>query len=147
MTHELHSGRAGQGRSLAESQLARDRLGPVAIMFTMLAAAAPFVVVGGLIPQTYGVSGVASVPAAFIATAVILGLFSVGYIAMSKRIVNSGAMYAFVSQGLGRHVGVAAALIALVAYNALQLGLVRHEALRVSEWGERTHLRTVAAVR
>jgi Amino acid permease. len=76
-----------------------------------------------------------------------LALFSVGYVAMSKHIVNAGAMYAFVTRGLGRHAGVAAALIALVAYNALQLGLVRHEALCVSGWGERTHLRTVAAVR
>ncbi|MGH3738148.1 MAG: hypothetical protein ACRDT6_21435 [Micromonosporaceae bacterium] len=88
MTYALHGGRPDQARSLAESRLARDRLGAVAIVFMMLAAAAPFVVVGGLIPQTYGVSGITSVPAAFVATAVILALFSVGYVAMSRHIVN-----------------------------------------------------------
>lgn len=122
MTYQQHGHRPG-ARSLAASQLARDRLGAVAIVCTMMAAAAPFVVVAGLIPQTYGVSGITSVPAAFVVTAGVLALFSVGYVAMSRHIVNAGAMYAFVARGLGRHAGVAAALIALVAYNALQLGL------------------------
>src|SRR5258706_8641310 len=42
---------------------------------------------------------------------------------MSQRITNAGAFYAFVRFGLGRPLGVAAALVALAAYNMLQLGL------------------------
>ncbi len=133
--------------SAVSNTLARDRLGVPAICFFMLSAAAPFVVVAGVISNVYGVSGITSVPVAFAAVAVILAVFAAGYVAMAQRIVNSGAFYSFISHGLGRPAGVGAALVALIAYNTLQVALVRHEALRVSEWGERTHLRTVAAVR
>ena len=37
--------------------------------------------------------------------------------------MNAGAFYAFISQGLGRAAGVAAALIALLAYSLLQVAL------------------------
>jgi amino acid transporter len=42
---------------------------------------------------------------------------------MTRWITNSGAFYAFISRGLGRVTGVAAALVALLAYSFLQVGL------------------------
>jgi amino acid transporter len=42
---------------------------------------------------------------------------------MARRITNAGAFYAFISRGLGRPTGVGAALVAVVAYNLLQVGL------------------------
>ena len=53
----------------------------------------------------------------------MLALFAVGYVAMSRRIVNAGAFYTYVARGLGRPSGVAAAFVALLAYNAMQIGL------------------------
>jgi amino acid transporter len=55
--------------------------------------------------------------------AVILAVFATGYVAMTRHITNSGAFYAFIARGIGRPVGVAAALVALVAYSFLQVGL------------------------
>ena len=42
---------------------------------------------------------------------------------MSRHVANSGAFYTYVSKGLGQAWGVAAALVALVAYNAMQVGI------------------------
>jgi amino acid transporter len=42
---------------------------------------------------------------------------------MARRITNAGALYAYLARGLGRPVGVGGALIAALAYNALQVGL------------------------
>lgn len=42
---------------------------------------------------------------------------------MTRHITNSGAFYAFVSRGIGRPAGVAAALVALLSYTCLQVGL------------------------
>ena len=53
----------------------------------------------------------------------ILALFATGYVAMTRHITNAGAFYAFISRGLGRPAGVAAALVALLAYTFLQVGL------------------------
>ncbi|GAB3861725.1 hypothetical protein GCM10027610_104790 [Dactylosporangium cerinum] len=55
--------------------------------------------------------------------AVVLALFSFGYVAMSRHITNAGVFYSYISQGLGRPLGVAGGLVALLAYNLLQIGL------------------------
>nr|WP_312886811.1 APC family permease [Actinocrinis puniceicyclus] len=103
--------------------LARDRLGVPSVVYFVLAGVAPLTVTAGVITTAYAVTGLTSVPAAFIVVAVVLSLFSVGYVAMARHISNAGAFYAFITRGLGREAGVAGALIALLAYNLLQVGL------------------------
>ncbi len=103
--------------------LARDRLGIPAVLFFVLAAVAPLTVAAGVIPTAYQTTGLTAIPAAFLVVAIILAVFSVGYVAMTRHITNSGAFYAFISRGIGRPAGVAAALVALVAYTCLQVGL------------------------
>jgi amino acid transporter len=77
----------------------------------------------GVITTAYAVTGLTAIPAAFLAVVVVLGLFSVGYVAMARHITNAGAFYAFIARGLGKPAGVAAAMVAVVAYNLLQVGL------------------------
>jgi amino acid transporter len=103
--------------------LARDRLGVPAVLFFVLAGVAPLTVAAGVIPTAYAATGLTGIPAAFLAVAVILAIFAVGFVAMTRHILNAGAFYAFVSRGLGRVTGVAAALIALLSYTFLQVGL------------------------
>ncbi|MGW3889931.1 APC family permease [Micromonospora chokoriensis] len=103
--------------------LARGRLGVPSVIFFVLSAAAPLTVVAGVVTTGYGVIGVTGIPLAFLLVAAVLALFSVGYVAMSRRVENAGAFYAYISRGLGRPAGVGAAWVALIAYNALQVGL------------------------
>jgi amino acid transporter len=103
--------------------LARDRLGVPAVLFFVLAGVAPLTVAAGVIPTAYATTGLTGIPAAFLVVAVILGIFATGYVAMTRHIQNAGAFYGFVAQGLGRVAGVAAALVALLAYTCLQVGL------------------------
>ncbi len=87
--------------------LARGRLGIPSVIFFVLSAAAPLTVVAGVVTTGYGVIGVTGIPLAFLLVAAVLALFSVGYVAMSRRVENAGAFYAYVSRGLGRPAGVA----------------------------------------
>jgi amino acid transporter len=103
--------------------LARDRLGVPAVLFFVLAGVAPLTVAAGVIPSAYATTGLTGIPAAFLVIAIILAVFASGYVAMTRHIQNAGAFYAFISHGLGRTVGVAAALVALLAYSFLQVGL------------------------
>lgn len=103
--------------------LARGRLGIPSVVFFVLAAAAPLTVVAGGQTTAYAVTGVTGIPVAYLLVAVVLALFAAGYVAMSRHIVNAGAFYAYVSRGLGRPAGVATAMIALLAYNTMQIGL------------------------
>ena len=103
--------------------LARDRLGVPSVLFFVLAGVAPLTVAAGVIPTAYAATGLTAIPAAFIVIAVILGIFASGYVAMTRHVTNAGAFYALICQGLGRVAGVAAALVALLAYSMLQVGL------------------------
>ncbi|MDG9718078.1 APC family permease [Streptomyces sp. DH24] len=108
----------GQDRALRA-----DRLGTVGLLLSVLAATAPLMVVAGVMPTTFGVMGIVGQPLLFVILAVVLALFSVGYAEMSRHVHNAGAFYAYISRGLGGTAGAGAALVALVAYNALQVGI------------------------
>jgi amino acid transporter len=103
--------------------LARSRLGVPAIVFFTMSAAAPLMVVAGATTTAYAVTGITSIPVAFLAIAVALAIFSVGYVAMARRITNAGAFYTYIARGLSRTSGTAAAFVAVLAYNALQIAL------------------------
>ncbi|MCX4473317.1 APC family permease [Micromonospora sp. NBC_01655] len=112
-----------QRPSNVSDALARGRLGVPSVIFFVLSAAAPLTVVAGVVTTGYAVTGVTGMPLAFLVVGAVLALFSVGYVAMARRVENAGAFYAYVSRGLGRPAGVGAAWVALLAYNALQIGL------------------------
>jgi amino acid transporter len=94
-----------------------------AVLFFVLAGVAPLTVAAGVIPTAYATTGLTGIPAAFLVVALILAFFATGYVAMTRHISNAGAFYAFIARGLGRPAGVAAAMVALVAYSFLQVGL------------------------
>ena len=103
--------------------LRRRQLGVAHIVFFIVAASAPLTAVAGGVPTSFAVTGVAGIPSVYLIIAAMLVLFSIGYAAMSRRISNAGAFYAYVSQGIGRPAGVGASFVALVAYNAMQIGI------------------------
>ncbi|MEU8106108.1 APC family permease [Nonomuraea muscovyensis] len=103
--------------------LAADRLGVPSVVYFVLSAAAPLTVVAGVVTTAYAVTGITGLPVAFLAVGAVLALFAVGYVAMARHMANAGAFYTYVSRGLGRPAGIAAAWVALIAYNALQVGL------------------------
>jgi len=104
-------------------QLRRRRLGTMDIVFFSVAAVAPLAVTGGVVTATYAVTGVTGVPLSFIILAAALSLFAVGYAAMSRYVANAGAFYSYLANGLGATPAVGGAFVALVSYNALQIGI------------------------
>jgi amino acid transporter len=106
-----------------ERALRADRLGTGGLLLSVLAATAPLMVVAGVMPTTFAVMGIVGQPLLFVVLGVVLILFSVGYAEMSRHVHNAGAFYAYISRGLGGTAGAGAALVALVAYNALQVGI------------------------
>ncbi|WP_426003148.1 APC family permease [Paenarthrobacter sp. NyZ202] len=107
------SGTAGTG----------GRLGVPAVTFMIIAASAPLTVLAGGVSTTFAVTGVTGVPLSFLILGGILTLFAVGYAAMSRHVTNAGAFYAYIAQGISRPAGVGASLVALMAYNLMQVGI------------------------
>jgi amino acid transporter len=120
----------GTGRHLgagaeptAETSLARNRLGVAGIVFFVVAAAAPLVGMTGAVPVAIVLGNGAGVPGAYLVVGVVLLVFSVGYAAMSHRVTNTGAFFAYVGRGLGIGPGVGSAFVSLVAYVTIQLAV------------------------
>lgn len=107
-------------RSAADPGLARNALSLPELVFTSLATLAPLTLVVAVAPLHFLVGG-AAVPGGYIVAAVVMALFSVGLTTMMRYVRNTGAFYAIITRGLGREVGSASALLAVVAYNALQV--------------------------
>ncbi|MCJ7858165.1 APC family permease [Corynebacterium kalidii] len=120
--HTTHRSITGDDTAGAPA-LRRGRLSTASLVFIIIAASAPLTVLAGGIPTAFSVSGLLGAPLAYVALGVILVLFAVGYGRMSSRIQNSGAFYAYISEGLGNRQGIAAAILALVSYNMMQIGL------------------------
>ncbi|MGH6880367.1 MAG: amino acid permease, partial [Hypericibacter sp.] len=105
-------------------RLRRNALGVAAVTFFVVSAAAPLTAVAGGYPIAMLFGNGPGVPAAVLVVTLILLLFSVGYTTMARHISNAGSFFAFTSRGLGGLAGGAAAYIAILAYNTMQIGLL-----------------------
>ena len=103
--------------------LRRNSIGVGALVTFAMGGIACLTVAAGVMPTAYAVTGVTAIPIAYVAVAVVLMVFSVGYVAMAREIANPGAFYAFISRGLHPVAGVGAAAMAVVAYMFLQVAL------------------------
>jgi len=112
-----------QSGTPTEGALHSGRLGVLGIVFFVVAAAAPLVGMTGGLPVAIVAGNGAAAPGSFVLVGITLLLFSVGYAAMSHRVTNAGAFYAYVGRGLGSVAGVGSAFVSLVAYFAIQLGI------------------------
>ncbi len=107
----------------ATTALHQGRLGVLGIVFFVVAAVAPLVGMTGAVPVAIVLGNGAAAPGAYLAVGITLLLFSVGYAAMSQRVTNAGAFFAYIGRGLGRHAGIASAFVSILAYVAVQLAI------------------------
>ena len=109
----------------ASTALIRDRrtLSTQRIVFLVIAAAAPLAAMIGNVPLALTYGNGAGLPVAYLVAAIVLVCFSAGYAAMSRRVINTGAFYTYISRALGKDIGVGAAYLALTSYTAMTCGL------------------------
>ncbi|PWC12312.1 amino acid permease [Brenneria roseae subsp. americana] len=110
----------------AQSQrhkLQKGSLGLWSIIFFVIAAASPLTGVVGGLPVAFMVGNGAGVPGVYVLAGLLLIVFSFGFMAMGRYIVNAGAFYAYIAQGLGTRSGIAGLSVALLAYTAIQLAV------------------------
>jgi amino acid transporter len=103
-------------------ELRRRAVGVAGIVFFVVSAAAPLAATLGVAPITFGATGPGA-PLAYVIAAVILLFFAIGYAALSRHVTSSAGFAAYIERGLGRTPGFAAAATAIIAYNAMLLGI------------------------
>ena len=104
-------------------RLKPDSLGVLGIVFFVLSAQAPLTGIAGAVPIAVAIGNGAGAPAAYLAAGVVVLLFSVGFVAMGRHVVDAGAFYTYIGKGLGRRAGSGSAGVALFAYCAVQAAM------------------------
>ncbi|MFD9124661.1 APC family permease [Kitasatospora sp. NPDC059571] len=89
-----------------------------------LATAAPITAMTGNLPVIVGGGNGVHAPAGFLFVTLVLTVFTIGYVAMARHITTAGAFYGYVSHGLGRVVGMASGLLAILAYVVFEASIV-----------------------
>ena len=102
------------------TDLKKGSIGVLGILFFVLSAQAPLTGIAGASGLTVFLGNGAGAPGAYLTVGVVIIIFAVGFIAMSRRLRANGAFYAYVGAGLGRHTGAGAAWLALLAYGTVQ---------------------------
>jgi amino acid transporter len=119
-TDALAPGATSAGR---EQHKLAGKLGPTAIVFMVVAAAAPLTVVAGTFPIGIAAGNGAAFPGSYLVCTAVLLLFAVGFTTMARHIRGAGAFYTYIAHGFGRHAGLGAAFLALLSYTAVQGGV------------------------
>ena len=107
----------------ADGERLHGKLGPIGVVFMVVAAAAPLTVIGGNMPLGMGLGNGAGAPVGFLIAALVLLLFSIGFVAMTPYVPEAGAFFSYVTVGLGHRLGRGVAVVALIAYTAIQVGI------------------------
>ncbi len=120
----------------SNDQLKAGSIGVAGIVFFVVAAAAPLAATLGAGPVVFIFAG-AGAPSMYLIASIALLLFAVGFATMSRYVTNAGGFASFVSWGLGKRAGHAAAGIALLAYLAMFLGISAQFATFISDLMDR----------
>ncbi|HST80713.1 MAG TPA: amino acid permease [Kineosporiaceae bacterium] len=124
MVDTIHAAPANSAPERAEPIERRRTLSTGRVVFLVIAAAAPMAAMVGNVPLGLIVGNGAGLPVAYLIASVVLLCFSVGYAAMSRRVVNTGAFYTYISRALGKPAGVGGAYVAVLSYAGLACGLI-----------------------
>jgi amino acid transporter len=109
------------------------------VLFLTVTGAAPISAMLFNTPLSVGYGNGIGTPAGFAFATVVLTIFSVGYVAMARKVTAAGGFYSFISHGLGRELGMAAGLASAVAYSVFEAslcgGFAYFGVLKLHEWG------------
>lgn len=98
-----------------ERERLRGNMGVGEVAMSVLAFSSPLTTVAGFIPVLL-VFGGNSAPALYLLQTLVMLIFAIGLVKMSRTIKNPGGFYAFVSAGLGKAAGLGGASLSLYGY-------------------------------
>ena len=105
---------SGDAQEAASGYKLKGNMGTLDLMFTVLAFSAPLGVVCGFL--SFNISFGIGVPIAFLGVTVLMIMFATGFTNMTRRVPRPGAFYTYITEGLGRPLGLGGSFLALVTY-------------------------------
>ncbi len=104
-------------------KLRKGAIGLGGVLFLTVTGSAPISAMLFNTPIMVGYGQGVGAPAAFMFAAIVLVVFSVGYVAMTRKKTSAGGFYSYISHGLGRTLGIGTGYGAVVAYSVFEASL------------------------
>src|SRR5436853_6065034 len=99
-------------------------VGLMGVLFLTVTGSAPISAMLFNTPIAVGFGHGIGAPAGFLVATIVLTVFSVGYVAMSRKVPTAGGFYSFISHGLNRELGMASGFAMVAAYSVFEVSLV-----------------------
>jgi amino acid transporter len=99
-------------------------VGLIGVLFLTVTGSAPISAMLFNTPISVGFGNGIGTPAGFMFATVVLVIFGVGYVAMSRKVTTAGGFYSFISHGLNRELGMASGFAMVAAYSVFEVSLV-----------------------
>ncbi len=123
MSQHATRGTIDVSKSKEVNLLHSKAVGLLGVLFLAVTGAAPMSAMLGNVPFAAGYGIGSYTPAAFLLATIVLTIFSIGYAAMASRVSSVGGFYSFISQGLGREIGMSAGIASLACYSIFEASL------------------------
>ncbi len=98
-------------------------VGLLGVLFLTVTGSAPISAMLFNTPLSVGYGNGIGTPAGFAFATLILTIFSVGFVAMARKVTAVGGFYSFISHGLSRELGMASGFAMVVAYSVFEASL------------------------
>jgi amino acid transporter len=105
------------------AKLRRHAVGLGGVLFLTVTGSAPISAMLFNTPIMVGYGEGSGAPAGFMFAAIVLVVFSVGYVAMARKKTTAGGFYSYISHGLGRELGIGTGFGSVVAYSVFEASL------------------------
>jgi amino acid transporter len=105
-------------------KLRGSSVGLIGVLFLTVTGSAPISAMLFNTPISVGFGNGIGTPAGFLVATIVLTIFSVGYVAMSRKVTTAGGFYSFISHGLNRELGMASGFAMVAAYSVFEVSLV-----------------------
>lgn len=136
MSREMVTARSEKApKMVAPDDGLRGNLGVPSLLFTVIAFNGPMIVLLGLVAVIVSAGNGLGAPFTFLIVGALVLVFAIGLNAMAVRMTQPGAFYTYVVAGLGRPLGLAAGLLAMVTYVTLGSGTFAYFAVGVQNLG------------
>src|SRR5689334_2935016 len=99
-------------------------VGLIGVLFLTVTGSAPISAMLFNTPISVGFGNGIGTPAGFLVATIVLTIFSVGYVAMARKVTTAGGFYSFISHGLNRELGMASGFAMVVAYSVFEVSLI-----------------------
>jgi len=105
------------------AKLRKGAIGLGGVLFLTVTGSAPITAMMLNVPLIVGLGQGTGAPAAFVFAAIVLVIFSVGYVAMARKKTTTGGFYSYISHGLGRELGLGTGYASVIAYSVFEASL------------------------